>query len=170
MFEPGDGLAMIRPSMETFMAASSEVQSRIDRLHAELSDLISKHARQGRHSRFLANLLMVSALLSSAGAGIAGFFVDSVPRRVVGALALLPAVLTLVASHTKVDGKGHWNYRYQAAADSLLLRLQYDLPESPTADNVAAIAKDKAKLGIDMQKQWERDFKQGWNLSGPGHP
>jgi hypothetical protein len=46
--------------------------------------------------------------------------------------------------------------------DALRSRLSYQLPEEPTVDNIAAIAKARDNLNDQMQQEWERTITVSW--------
>src|ERR1044072_3532871 len=129
----------------TLMTTNSNIQGRIDGLLSELERNISHHQHRAKLDHHAAIWLMLIALLASAGAGLGGLFLDA-NAKVVGAIALLPGIMALIASTMKYQGKSHWHYRKRDSLSELKLRLLYELPEFPTADNVAAVARSLRSL------------------------
>jgi hypothetical protein len=46
--------------------------------------------------------------------------------------------------------------------DALHSRLMYQLPEEPTAENIASIAEARGKVIEDMELEWERAITISW--------
>jgi hypothetical protein len=100
---------------------------------------------------------MIVAVSASVVAGIGGlstFF----PSQVTGAIALVPAAIALLASNLKFHDKSNWHFERERELDALRSRLLFQLPEAPTPDNVAAIAKARDDMEARMNKEWKDKF------------
>jgi|SRR5882724_5375596 len=157
--------ALFSDSLRTYnliMANTPEIQNRIDLLKTELANGGKRARFRAKVDHWISITLMVLALGASGVAGVGGLSgVLSIKQT--GAIALLPGVLALFASVLKFEGKSGWQYRKQQALDDLKDRLLLQLPESPTADQIAEIARKKNELIHDMQRQWEREFSLNWS-------
>jgi hypothetical protein len=143
------------------MPPTPEIQRRVDALKEQLDEEIV-HSWEKAKRNHLANLiLMIIALAASVIAGLGGI-TNALSAQTTGAVALLPGLMALVAVTMKFQGKAGWHYRKRDALKNLKSRLCFELPESPSADNVAAIAKEKRELTIAMQDEWERDLTLSW--------
>jgi hypothetical protein len=145
------------------MANNPEIQRRIDLLQARLEKAIANYNRLSKANYWITVLLMVITLLASAGAGIGGIF-GKLTAQQTGALALIPGIIALVVSTMKFQDKAHWHYRKRDALEGLRSRLLFQLPESPSADNIAAIAAGQDDLNKTMSDEWERRFTMDFGL------
>lgn len=78
--------------------------------------------------------------------------------QVAGSIALLPAAVALIATSMKFQGKANWHYRKKEALEGLRCRLQFELPESPSADDVASISESFRGITEKMTKEWEKEL------------
>lgn len=104
---------------------------------------------------------MIAALACSAAAGLGGLFL-SLNSKWIGGLALVPGVFAIVESTLNLQGKANWHYRKKYGLEKLRRRLLFEIPESPSADDVAAISISWAKLRDSMQSEWEKGFRLSW--------
>ena len=104
-----------------------------------------------------AYVLLAVALAASGGAAVAGI-VFRVPPEVVGAIALVPGVISVAATTLKLQAKAHWHYRKYDQLKQLRRRLLFELPQPPGQDEVAQIAKAWSDLETRMSKEWEENF------------
>ncbi len=65
-------------------------------------------------------------------------------------------------STLKFQEKSNWHYRRKNGLKSLRRRLLYELPESPTTDNVAAISESFRQFEDLMLKSWEEELAFNW--------
>lgn len=114
-------------------------------------------------------LFMVGALGCSVAAAVLGFFTQ-VPSKVVGGIAVLPALITFVAVNLKFEAKNSWHARLYDGLNTLRSRLMYQHPEVPTLDQVARIALERDELEIKMQAEWDRSLLLNWTGLSSKHP
>jgi hypothetical protein len=139
-----------------------DIGSRIESLRSELETEIELCRRLARRNYRFALLLMAITLASSGIAGIGGIFFG-LSAQTTGGIALLPGITALVATMLKPQGRANWHYRKESALNALRRRLLYQLPESPSPDNVAAIANAWSALDLKMNEDWEKDFALNWS-------
>ena len=139
------------------MPPNPDVQARIDRLDKQLSSAGDRSSLRAKGNYWISLLLMLIAVSASVVAGIGGLSKQFGPQ-VTGALALIPGAIALVASNLKFQDKSSWHYRRLSALEALRSRLLLQLPEAPTVDDVASIAKDRDAMEERMQKEWDEKF------------
>lgn len=144
------------------MPQGLDIGSRIESLRGELETEIKLCRRLARRNYRFALLLMTITLASSGIAGIGGIFFG-LSAKTTGGIALLPGITALVATMLKPQGRANWHYRKESALNALRRRLLYQLPESPSPDNVAAIANEWSALDLKMNEDWEKDFALNWS-------
>jgi hypothetical protein len=140
----------------------SEVAKRKARLLEELDAEIASALRSGKRTHHFSLALMVLALACSVVAAVGGIFFK-VPADIVGGIAVLSPLIAFVAVNLKLEGKCGWHYRRKDMLWALRSRLLYQLPESPTLENLAAIAADWDKITAEMQAEWEQRLSLNWS-------
>jgi hypothetical protein len=144
------------------MPESSEIKDRIKSLQDELKQAIEHYRRLARRNYGFALLLMTLTLAASAVAGVGGLFFG-LSGQITGGLALLPGILALVATVLKPQDRANWHYRKKDDLNALRRRLTYELPESPSPDNVAAISSAWSDLDKGFNEEWEKNFALNWS-------
>ena len=129
---------------------------------------IAECHRNGQMTNALSVTLMVLALGCSVGAAISGIFFNVSPK-IVGGLAALPPLIAFVAVNLKLEGKEAWHYTKQSKLDAIRSRLLYQLPEFPSADNIAAMASLRDEVNGEMQDEWKNNLRMNWNSIGRSH-
>src|SRR5437762_2750748 len=124
---------------------STEIQSRMDILEKELDQEIRHAQPRAAADYWIAVILMILTVLSSVIAGIGGISKSFNPE-VVGALALIPGAIALLVSYLKYQGKSSFHYKKIHSLKALKSRLRLQLPERPSADQIAALAKERDRL------------------------
>jgi hypothetical protein len=142
------------------LATSSEVQSRIERLANELQQAAKQESHRAIRQYFSSQTVLILSLGCSAAAAISGIGFLVSPR-IVGTIAILPPLIAYLATSFRLSVRENWYYRKSVALEALRSRLLYQLPEEPTADNVAAIAAARDKLVTDMQQEWYETITKG---------
>jgi hypothetical protein len=130
---------------------------RIEFLNTELERTTTHYRNLGRRNYGFALLLAVSALIASAAIAIGGILFDA-SGKVLGVIALVPAIATLIGTVLQPQGRSSWHYKKKDKLNALRRRLLYQLPESPSADNVAAIAKEWDGIDDEMNEAWEKNL------------
>ena len=107
-------------------------------------------------------VLMVLALGCSVLAATLGFFTKT-PSHIVGGIAILPPLIAFVAQNLKCEAKNSFHARRVDGLKGLRSRLLYRIPEPPTFDQVAKIAKDRDELEVKMQTEWDNTLLLKWS-------
>jgi hypothetical protein len=121
--------------------------------------------RLGKANQRTALLLMICAISASAAAGIAGLG-GLLKSSMVGIIALLPGFIALLATTVKFDERARWHYKRKRRMDALAGRLEFEMPSPPTADQLALIHKEKAKIDEELDREWDRTFALNFNSIG----
>jgi hypothetical protein len=121
------------------MAASAEVQAKIDKFLHTLNDMISARRKQAKANYYFSYALMIAAILSSAIAGIGGLSGLISDARLIGALALLPGFLSLAAAVLKPQIRANVQYSSLIQLYEFRDKLEFALPETPTDKDVQEI-------------------------------
>ena len=156
-----------RQKGEKEMTWSPELEKRRGRL----ADVLEGHATQTRrrarwNHRTSMTLMVLSVLCSVTAAGL-GFF-TSQSSRLVGGIAILTPLIAYVAVNLKLEGKASWHHRKSNALRALSSRLRYELPEEPTAEEIAEVSKAYDTLNVTMQREWDATLSFNWR--GLGRP
>jgi hypothetical protein len=144
------------------MEPSQEVNTRKNALLKELEDEIAHSYLYATMHHHIAGCLMLFALGCSIGAAVAGL-VGGWDGKRVGTIAAFPALIAFFAVNLKFEAKSSWYFRINDAFSSLRSRLLYQLPEIPTVENIAGIAKDHENIKSAMQKEWDRALTFDWS-------
>jgi hypothetical protein len=149
-----------------FMMVNFDVQSRADGLDTQLNDDIKYETLRAVGDYWIALVLMLIALGSSAAAGLGGLAWNWSPQRT-GAIALIPGVVAVIAATMKFEGKSNWHYRKLYGFSSLKSRLLYELPLQPSADNIAGLSEERRDLIKEMEREWEAVLSLSWSQFKP---
>jgi hypothetical protein len=144
------------------MPNGAEIKNRITLLQGELMKAIDHYRWLAQSNYRFALLLMTITIAASAAAGLGGIFFG-LNGQITGGIALLPGILALVATVLKPQDRANWHYRKKDSLNALRRRLIYELPDSPSSDNVAAISNDWATLDKQFNEEWEKNFALTWS-------
>jgi hypothetical protein len=123
----------------------------MESLEDQLGEAIRRYVRLARRNYVFAYALVVGTILSSALAGIGGMTAQLTPLQA-GALALVPALTSLVASFLKPQGRANWHYR--KAAKLIALRRQLTNEHADPSN----ISKEWRSVDEAMDGEWEKNF------------
>jgi hypothetical protein len=112
---------------------------------------------------------MFIAIMASAGAGFAGIY-DSkyISKAMVGWIALLPGFIVLFATTMKFDGRARWHYKKKREIEALLGRLKFEMPSTPSEDQIAIIHRAKAEIDKRPDEEFDKEFILNWKWAGGG--
>ncbi|HJS84912.1 MAG TPA: hypothetical protein VJ779_05585 [Acetobacteraceae bacterium] len=136
-----------------------EPQALMERSNALRAQLEAERRRYLRSAR--TNYYWVQAMSwGSSAAGIAAAVLglvplDKVEKWQVGVLAAISTALVTASRQLGLQQKANWHYRKVDRLKGLQRRLLYELPISPTADNLAAISRAWSALDSEMTREWE---------------
>ena len=146
------------------MDPEHELARRKKELEAAISKSCNKHRSSATWVRRLSFSLMTTALLCSLCAAIVGFAgKGSNASKWAGGLALFPPALAFIAVNLRLDARTFWHRRKGEALDALMKRLQFELPDSPSADQIAEVSKALTQLNASMEKEYEKFCAFNWN-------
>jgi hypothetical protein len=150
---------------------TATIDKRKEDLNQELQKDIADARLNARMNHLTSVGLMIVALLCSVAAAAVGIIgASAASSRVAGVLAIMPPLIAFVVANLKIDGKACWYFNKVNALDRLRIRLLYELPETPSVDNIAAIAHDRSEVVDKMEKSWDTQLVLDWStLSKPAH-
>ena len=148
------------------MTVNFDLQARADGLEQQLNGDIRYENIRAVGDYWIALILMIVALASSAAAGLGGLAFGWSAQRT-GAIAIIPGAIAVVAATMKFEGKSNWHYRKLYGFNSLKSRLLYELPLAPSVDHIAAISKERRELIAEMEKEWEAVLSLSWSQFKP---
>jgi len=137
---------------------SDDREALVTRKAALSADLDKEAKRYFAHARWnysAAQVLSWGSLLASVAAALFGIIPTSMPKWGVGVLAALSTTLIAASRQLGFQQKANWHYRKADQLKALKRRLDYELPPSPTPDNLATISSSWSAIDISMTKEWE---------------
>jgi hypothetical protein len=150
------------------MTLSPELEARKNALYNSIGAGMRRSRNAARWNHGASLTLMIAALLATVAAGVVGIVYDL--GEWAGGLAVLPALIGIVATNLKLQGKAQWHSEKEGELRELRSRLRYQLPESPTADHIAAIAKSRGTMEKRMREEWVKHLQFDWAGLGQRHP
>jgi hypothetical protein len=135
---------------------SQTLSERSSELNSQLEAESQHYTRIARTNYYLAQTLAWASSGFGLAAAVLGLIPwDRIAKWEVGLLAAISAALVTVSRQLGLQQKANWHYRKVDSLNSLRRRLQFELPVSPSADNIAAISRAWSALDSDMSKEWE---------------
>jgi hypothetical protein len=131
------------------------LKERIARLLEEFQADRGKYMRNARWNYFIGQGMSWLSLTASGLAALLGLIPSSVDKWVIGGLAALATGLIAASRQLGLQQKANWHYRKVDRLRTLERRLEFELPTSPTADNIAAISAARSAIDTEMSKEWE---------------
>jgi len=146
---------------------SDEVLERKSELIAMLQEVVWREQWLAQLNQRTGMSLMIFAICASAGAGLAGISgSDKISKQMIGMIALLPGFLALLATTIKFDGRARWHYRKKREIETLLGRFKFEMPAIPTADQIAIIHREKARIDKELDEAFDKEFGLNWKWTG----
>jgi hypothetical protein len=131
------------------------LEDRKSRLLEEIEADRKWYLKNARWNYFTAQGMSWGSLAASGAAALLGLIPSSVDKWVVGGLAALSTALIAASRQLGFQQKANWHYRKVDRLRTLRNRLSYELPISPSADNIAAISSPRSAMDTEMSKEWE---------------
>jgi hypothetical protein len=132
------------------------LEDRKSKLLVDIENDRKSYLRNARWNYFTAQGMSWGSLAASGAAALLGLIPSpSVDKWVVGGLAAISAALIAASRQLGFQQKANWHYRKVDRLRTLQRRLSYELPISPSADNIAAISSALSAIDTDMSKEWE---------------
>jgi hypothetical protein len=141
---------------------SSAMNKRKQDLRNEITHDIKNARDNARMNHLTSVFMMVIALLCSVAAAVSGLIAKN--PQAAGLLAILPPLIAFIVTNLKLDGKACWYFNKVNAFEGLRSRLLYELPEHPSADNIAAISRERAGVVDNMEKFWDQHLRLDWSV------
>jgi hypothetical protein len=150
------------------MEVNPEVQARADGLLKQLNEDIEYERLRAVGDYWIALILMIAALGCSIAAGLGGLAFGWTSQAT-AAVAFVPGAVAVIAATMKFEGKSDWHYQKLYGFQGLKSRLLYQLPLTPSVDDIAAISLDRTNLITRMEKKWEVALSLSWSQFKPHH-
>jgi hypothetical protein len=131
------------------------LEDRKSRLLEEIEADRKCYLKNARWNYLTAQGMSLGSLAASGAAALVGFIPSSVDKSFVGGLAALSTALIAASRQLGFQQKANWHYRKVDRLRTLRNRLSYELPISPSADNIAAISSAMSAIDTEMSKEWE---------------
>ncbi|HUJ93446.1 MAG TPA: hypothetical protein VLW46_00625 [Candidatus Bathyarchaeia archaeon] len=148
-------LTLFEPQQTCAIVWGVSVEDRLTLLKSALEDQRLKSERRAALLDYISLGLAVIALGCTVAAAVLGIF-TSVPSKIVGGIAGLPAVIGSVALALKVDVKASWHYRKAVKTRALLRRLCFEGPEPMTTEYITSISAEFNRLDETMAEERPR--------------
>ncbi len=134
----------------------SQLQDRATKLFADLENERRRYLRNARSDYYMVQGMSWGSAAFGAAAAVLGVVPFAwVEKWEVGLLAAVSTALIAISRQLGLQQKSNWHYRKTERLKALQRRLAYELPLSPSADNLAAISRAWSALDADMTKEWE---------------
>ena len=142
---------------ERSMATESEaLVERWAAMRRQLEGEITAYRRWGQTNYQIARaLLWVSSITGIAAAVLGLVPFDKIEKWEIGILAAISTALISARQQLGLQQKSNWHFRKVDRLKQLQKRLVFELPVSPSADELAAVAGAWSALDIEMTKEWE---------------
>ncbi|WP_315707070.1 MULTISPECIES: hypothetical protein [unclassified Bradyrhizobium] len=137
---------------------TSLLDKRQSALLAEIVTDEKRYLRFARSNYFSAQGLLWASLIAGSLAALFGLvpsLSDEVEKWQLGLVSALSVAFTTFSRQVGFQQKANWHYRKADGLRALRRRLQYELPASPTADNIAAVSNSLSTMDLQMSKDWE---------------
>jgi hypothetical protein len=137
----------------------SDAIERAQALTKELDRLISRHDWKAGFDAFAYQVLVIVAATSGFASLLIGLAWKN--AALAGALGLIPSVATILISQLQCVRAENWHLRMLADIKGLRYRLLFELPNPPSADQVAAISRELRSTIARLTAEWEKVAKSG---------
>jgi hypothetical protein len=140
----------------------SSLSERAQSLHDEIAKAAAHYQCMARLNYHFSLALVWLALGASVFIAVGGIAFN-VSAKMLGITALVPTIAMLVNTVYQPQSRSRWHYAKRDRLNAMRRRLKYELPERPTADNIAAVSHDWAKLDVEMDDHWHKTIQIDWN-------
>ena len=145
--------------------STGSIEEKRRALQEYLHKVIKNQRRRSNNNHWAGILLMALAIAASAFAGIAGL-VGKLDSRIVGGVALVPGFVALLGTTLKFDTRAMWHFRKKRAMQRLLWKLDNELPEVLSQEDLAAFSREFGAISEEIDSVYEREFTLSWGLAG----
>jgi hypothetical protein len=137
---------------------TSILGERKNALLAEITADESHYLRLARTNYYSAQGLLWASLIAGSLAALFGLvqsLSEGVEKWQLGLVSALSVAFTTFSRQVGFQQKANWHYRKVDRLRALQRRLNFELPISPTADNIAAVSSSLSAMDLQMSKEWE---------------
>jgi hypothetical protein len=139
----------------------ADISSKVQKLIGELKDKSKRELALAKWSHWL-NIGAMLLTLATTGAAVWYGLRPGHSSQATAGLALLPGGIALFATGLKLETRCNWHYKRYYALSSLIRKLEIELPEEPTQEQLTEVSTSLSKLEVDMEAIWERDLSLEW--------
>jgi hypothetical protein len=75
---------------------------------------------------------------------------------------LLPGGIALLATSLKFQARCDWHYKKHYALAALIRKVQIELPDQPTQEQITDISQALGRLDMDTEGLWEKELSLDW--------
>jgi hypothetical protein len=117
--------------------------------------------REGTFARvnyYAAQGLLWASLAASSLAALLGLVPSlsaAIEKWQLGLASALSVLLTTFSQQLGFQQRANWHYRKVHRIRTLRRRLQFELPTSPTADDIASVSNARSAMDLEMSGEWE---------------
>ena len=148
-------------------SATAEAAQILQTLEADCAASARAASRRSRRYYFASYAMMVLSLAGSIGASVLAFW-NHIDHRVVGLVALLPAVCASVAGQLRLVQKGNLHFRRKHALESLARDFGLARRSTPSWKAVAAANAALSSLDQTSDAEWTTDLAFRFDSGSPG--
>jgi hypothetical protein len=137
---------------------TSILDERKNALLAEIMADESRYLRLAKSNYYSAQGLLWASLIAGGLAALLGLvpsFSAGVEKWQLGLVSALSVAFTTFSRQVGFQQTANWHYRKVDRLRALQRRLKFELPASPTADNIAAVSSSLSATDLQMSKEWE---------------
>jgi hypothetical protein len=154
------------------MIGSAMNEDEIGWRRSELSTELEKKAQRsgdlGKRNHNIVVAMAICAVICSIAAGLLGLL-GVLSSKWIGAIALLPAGLTIASSTLKLQAKATWYYENEVEYRNLLRQLKYELPSPPSLEDLSALSGKLRAFATAREELWRNVLALDWSTLGKGN-
>jgi hypothetical protein len=134
---------------------TDSLKARAATLAKELANERQRYLRNARTDYYTVQVMSFGSTVAGVAATLLGLIpFENVEKWQVGPVAAISTALITASRQLGFQQKANWHYRKVDRLKTLERRLAYELPISPSADNLAAISRAWSAVDTDMSKEW----------------
>ncbi|PNE12151.1 MAG: hypothetical protein CR217_04865 [Beijerinckiaceae bacterium] len=138
-----------------------DTQSLDERKNTLLAEFIfdeKRYLRLARFNYFAAQGLLWASLAARSLAALLGLVPSlsaAIEKWQLGLASALSVLFTTFSLQVGFQQRANWHYRKVHRIRTLRRRLQFELPTSPAAADIAAVSNARSAMDLEMSKEWE---------------
>ena len=139
----------------------ADISAKLQSLVRELNENRARELRLARWSHWLNISAMFTTLVTTGIAVVYGLMPNH-SSQITAGLALLPGGIALLATSLKLQARCDWHYKKHYALASLIRKIDIELPDQPTQEQVTEMSPALSRLEMDTEGLWEKDLSLDW--------